>query len=40
MSTVFFFAQLDFEIACFTLIYDLNGFKSRINSHLLSVGAL
>ena len=27
-------------IECFPLIYNLNGFKSRINRHLLSVGSL
>ena len=26
-------------IECFPLIYDLNGFQSRINSHLLTVGS-
>ena len=26
-------------IECFPLIYDLNGFKSRINKHLLTVGS-
>ena len=26
-------------IECFHLTYDLNGFKSRINRHLLSVGS-
>ena len=27
-------------IECFTLTYNLNGFKSRINRHLLTVGSL
>ena len=27
-------------IECFPLTYDLNGFKSRINRHLLTVGSL
>ena len=27
-------------IECFSLAYDLNGFKSRINRHLLAVGSL
>ena len=27
-------------IECFPLTYDLNGFKSRINRHLLTVGVL
>ena len=26
-------------IECFTLTYDLSGFKSRINRHLLTVGS-
>ena len=26
-------------IACFPLTYDINGFKSRINRHLLTVGS-
>ena len=26
-------------IECFPLTYDLNGFKSRINKHLLTVGS-
>ena len=26
-------------IECFSLTYDLNGFKSRINRHLLTVGS-
>ena len=28
------------SIECFPLTYDLNGFKSRINRHLLAVGSL
>ena len=42
MSTVSFLAQLDWNsvpIEWFPLIYDLNGFKSRINRHLLTVGS-
>ena len=42
ISTVSFLAQLDslsLPIECFPLNYDLNGFKSRINWHLLSVGS-
>ena len=27
------------RIECFPLTYDLSGFKSRINKHLLTVGA-
>ena len=26
-------------VECFSLVYDLNGFKSRINRHLLTVGS-
>ena len=40
MPTVSFFAQLDWNslpIKCFPLTYDLSGFKSRINRHLLTV---
>ena len=25
---------------CFPLVYDLNGFKSRINKHLLTAGSV
>ena len=42
MSTVSFLAQLDsgiLSIECFPLTYDLSGFKSRINRHLLTVGS-
>ena len=41
MSTVSFHAQLEnyLPIKCFPLTYDLSGFKSRINRHLLSVGS-
>ena len=43
MSTVSFLAQLDYGILCllssFPLTYDLDGFKSRINRHLLTVGS-
>ena len=38
MSTVSFLAQL--PIKCFPLTYDLSGFRSRINRHLLTVGSL
>ena len=41
ISTVSFLAELDWNslpIECFPLTYDLNGFKSRINRHLLNVG--
>ena len=38
MSTVPFLALWNFlPIKCFPLTYDLNGFKSRINRHLLIV---
>ena len=30
----------DLPIECFPLTYDLNGFKSRINRHLLTLGSL
>ena len=41
---VSFLAQLDFGILClqtasFPLAYELNGRKSRINSHLLTAGS-
>ena len=41
----FFLAQLGMlsyrmPVECFSLICDLNGFKSRINRHLLTVGSL
>ena len=43
MSTRSFLAQLDSGILCqwncFSLTYDLDGFKSRINRHLLTVGS-
>ena len=42
MSTVSFLAQLLWNclpIECFPLTYDLRGFKSRINRHLLTVGS-
>ena len=43
MSTVSFLAQLglwnSLAIECFPLTYNLNGFKSRINRHLLTVGS-
>ena len=40
MSTVSFLTQLALVFfACITLTYDLNGFKSRINWSLLSVGS-
>ena len=42
MSTVSFLAQLESGILsteCFLLTYDLNGLKSRINRHLLTVGS-
>ena len=43
MSTISFLAQLDSGILCqwncFSLTYDLDGFKSRINRHLLTVGS-
>ena len=44
MSTVSFLTQLGSgilclaPIECFPLTYDLNGFKSRINRHLLTAG--
>ena len=41
MSTVSFLAQLDSEFSAYRMLfltYDLNGFKSRINKHLLTVG--
>ena len=39
MSTVSFLAQLDSPpVEGFHLTYGLNGFKSRINRHLLTVG--
>ena len=37
LRTAVFWNSLPIE--CFPLICDLNGFKSRINSHLLSVGS-
>ena len=42
MSTASFFAQLGSGILCqcFLMSYDLNGFKSRMNGHLLTVGSL
>ena len=44
MSTVSFLAQIRFfsflSIECFHLSYDLSGFKSRMNRHLLAVGSL
>ena len=43
MSAVSFLAQLDFwnsvSIECCPLTFDVNGFKSRINIHLLIVGS-
>ena len=39
MPTVSFLAQLDSGIECFPLTYNLYGFKSRINRHLLTVGS-
>ena len=33
-------AQLGLEFSAFSFTYDLNGFKSRINIHLLTVGFL
>ena len=42
MSTVSFLTQLGSIIICqiiFSLVYDLNGFKSRINRHLLTLGS-
>ena len=43
MSIVSFAAQLDSGILClwnaFLLTYDLSGFKSKINKHLLTVGS-
>ena len=49
MSTVSFLAQLDSFLAlarleslpaeCFPLTYDINGFKSRVNRHLFSLGS-
>ena len=40
MSTVSFLALLDcLPIECFPLTYDLNGFKTRINRHLLTVSS-
>ena len=42
MSTVSFPAQLDWNslpIECFSQIYDLGGFMSRIGTHLLTVGS-
>ena len=42
MSTVSFLSQLDSDslaIECFPLTYDLNGFKFRINRHILTVGS-
>ena len=45
MSAVSFFAQLtarlwnSVPIKCFPLTYNVNGFKSRINRHLLTVGS-
>ena len=43
MSTISFHVQLDcgifLPIECFPLTYDLYGFKSRINRHLLTVGS-
>ena len=42
MSTVSFLTQLDsgiLSIECFPLTYDLLGFKSRINRHLLTAGS-
>ena len=42
LSTVSFLAQLDsgfLPIEWFPLTYDLNGFKSRINGHLSTVGS-
>ena len=41
-STISFLAQLDsnsLPMECFTLTYDLNGFKSRIKVHLLIVAS-
>ena len=43
MSTVSILAQLDYRISLpiegFPLMFDLNGFKSKINWHYFSVGA-
>ena len=41
MSTVYFRARLwnSLLIECFPLTYNLSGFKSRINRHLLTVGS-
>ena len=45
MSTVSFLAQLDYlprtylPTECFPLTYDLNGFKSRYNRHLLTASS-
>ena len=33
-------AKHSLPMECFPLIYDLSGFKSRINRHLLTVGSL
>ena len=39
MSTASFLAHWNFlPVECFPLIYDPNGFKSRINIHLFTVG--
>ena len=41
MSAVSFLSQLDsVSIDCFPLTCDINGFKSRINRHLLTAGSL
>ena len=42
VSTVSFLTQLlwnSLPIECFPLTYNLNGFNSRINRHLLTVGS-
>ena len=40
MSTVSFLSQLDpVPIDCSPLTCDINGFKSRINRHLLTAGS-
>ena len=42
MSTVSFLAQLNsgiLSIECFPLAYDLDGYKSRLNRHVLTVGS-
>ena len=43
VSTVSFLAKLDsgilMLIKCFPLTYDLNGFKFKINRHLITVGS-